>query len=30
MENKAQQPAQGKQLIKKFISSGLFFSKESF
>jgi len=30
MENKAQLPAQGKQLIKKFISSGLFFSKESF
>lgn len=30
MENKAQQPAQGKQLIKNFISSGYSFSKESF
>ena len=30
MENKAQQPAQGKQLIKNFISSGFSFSKESF
>ena len=30
MENKAQQPAQGKQLIKTLISSGLFLSKKYF